>query len=614
MKKIIVTFLSVVTFLIFTGHANAATLDAATPGDTPSSTISVTDADGNQLAKTDVVSSISGPVHGYTNSKIFLTDKINNPTNSPLVITQFRIKQDILFTNTGDVLQIVNDDGQNVSALVGNPTISYLDLYGATISADKAVRITTSKMTLPPHTAVYLKTSRTAESNAVDAVGFLFSLVGTGLPNNSVFWRPRADMAKNITDVVPVALYNGTQKVGDSLIKLSGTLLPSTAQTIDVGSDLVNGVKVEKFSFEGVYKLDISSLKQDNALPGKFKIKGDLPSDLYVYVRQTDGGAGQTSYGIVVDTPPLKQENLLQSSKVTDAKLFQNETNTDGDVVTVQNGTMPLFEYGFNADDYDADTATALKGASGGQATYAPLQIQVEEAVTGHFVYIDADTGQQVGTQYFGNKNDGDIVDNKILTPPDKFILTDKKTSHVYKNGNVPVEVTRVTDVGYQNLNADGTGKTAQEVTKANKGMMAQGITLISVPSFAGTGATGAPIVTLAPDGPVRYQNMFSSSFKLVMAASKMTALKTRVTELPIQSITTDNSLGATVDVFANQDGNGDGLTADYGQVIAHGSGKTGQIALGNLTVNLFSNGDATTYTGTITYSAVQDDLIDSVN
>lgn len=68
------------------------------------------------------------------------------------------------------------------------------------------------------------------------------------------------------------------------------------------------------------------------------------------------------------------------------------------------------------------------------------------------------------------------------------------------------------------------------------------------------------------------------------------------------------------VDIYANEGDNADGLTADFGQVVATAHGKSGNIPLGDIKTVMFSNGDATTYTGTITYSAIQDDLIDSAN
>ena len=78
---------------------------------------------------------------------------------------------------------------------------------------------------------------------------------------------------------------------------------------------------------------------------------------------------------------------------------------------------------------------------------------------------------------------------------------------------------------------------------------------------------------------------------------------------LPVTSMVVNNQ-----NIYQDSTSNLDGLTMGFGQSVLTGSGKSGTIPVGDMQVNLSNNGKATTYTGTITYSAIQDDLIDSAN
>ena len=189
--------------------------------------------------------------------------------------------------------------------------------------------------------------------------------------------------------------------------------------------------------------------------------------------------------------------------------------------------STPLYAFGGSEAIYgETNRIDTLKTiAQSSDQTLSPfgaITLNTQTAVTGQFVYIDNQTGKEVGTQYFGNKESGDPVDNNDLVAPWKFIQTDKKSKYIYEPGNIEIRVTRVTDSKYSNPNVDGTGQTVQQATAGNAGLMANGLTLLEVPSFEGTASVRDLHITLSPQGDLRYSNMFDTKFHIMMATSAM--------------------------------------------------------------------------------------------
>lgn len=606
MKKILLIMLGLMT-IFFAQEVRAATLDDANAGDAPSATVVMTDEYGHQ-----VTPNAAGE---YTTPYLTVTETINNPTAGELKFN-YRVMSYVRSAIMSHEVAFINNAGEDIARLIGNPGANYGEPNGQTtvvngLTYNKATKVDQiNPIVLPAHKQMKIRVFYAATSTSVLAAPIKNYLIGSGIATISTMWKPQVEMVQDFNKLIPVTLYEGDKQVNAGTVKLSAHLLPGTTNRIKNGT--YNGADV--YSFEGVYKLDLTGLYDANAIPGQYKIASKVPDNLYVLVKQTAAGEGMAYYGSVAQQVPISTDNAIGSSLLENVPTYTTTIDDTGETINTPNGALTLYKYGFNESNYDSDVQGALKNTGSGLATFAPLQIQVDRAVTGNFLYVDTDTGKQVGTQYFGNKNEGDSVDNNDLIPPDKFILTDKKTPYTYTDGDIVVKVTRYTDETYANLNASGEGQTAQLVTSQNKGLMARGLTIVNVPSYTGSGETGAPNINLRPDGRVTYTNMFDSSFKLVMAASKMTAQKTRVKELPIQSMLISGSTTQPVDIYANEGDNADGLTADYGQVVATAHGKSGDIPLGDIKTVMFSNGDATTYTGTITYSAIQDDLIDSAN
>lgn len=383
---------------------------------------------------------------------------------------------------------------------------------------------------------------------------------------------------------VPVQIYLNGQRLNDTIKGVVGKLVDGSAVLADEDNQYQNAV----------YEIDTKQLLVLKEIPGQYRLIDKIPPKLYVFLQQTAGQSGNVSFGTVVtDNTQLSFDGVKRYEGMIDGV------------------STPLYAFGGSESIYGEtnriDTLKAIAQSS--DQTLSPfgaITLNTQTAVTGQFVYIDNQTGKEVGTQYFGNKESGDPVDNNDLVAPWKFIQTDRKSKYIYEPGNIEVRVTRVTDSKYSNPNVDGTGQTVQQATAGNAGLMANGLTLLEVPSFEGTASVRDLHITLSPQGDLRYSNMFDTKFHIMMATS---AMNDGSYTLPVTSMVVNNQ-----NIYQDGTSNLDGLTMGFGQSVLTGSGKSGTIPVGDMQLNLSNNGKATTYTGTITYSAIQDDLIDSAN
>lgn len=243
----------------------------------------------------------------------------------------------------------------------------------------------------------------------------------------------------------------------------------------------------------------------------------------------------------------------------------------------------------------------------------------------------DAKTGESY-TGTFSNRGPGEAVQAAEITPPNGYEVdaTAKLTKYpVTDGGTIEIPIRRITDGAYVspdslNPNSDGTVSEEQEAaTVADAGLLANGLQLEHVPSFAYSGAiTASKNVQLKADSALQFKSIHNVAFSLWMTASEMTDGQTK-NALPISSLQmpfNGDAKQGMVNVYqAGQAGNGKAALMQYGTKVAsvdagedtndYGLTNTSTLQVGDMTAQMDHGRKAGSYHGVVTYIAVEDDL-----
>lgn len=568
-------------------------------------------------------------------------------------------------------INIVNGSGQkivNSDLGIDSSTTQYVDRNSDSLryyesevpdfSKMKSAR--TTMMTIPARKSLTITYTVKAQPGSVGkepidtqfGLGLRATFNGSALlaKRENANWYAQTPLNENQTKgTVLVKFYDtdGNEIQDKALpdIQLKGTLIPSS---VFVGA--------ADSKYHAVFRVDTSPLLKAGTLPGKYRLATDLPSALYLVSQQSAGrgrmfgtiataGAGKLSDDAVypnldivdrsTDVSNLWQRKLYPFG--ANLELYQKFNNTDTKT-DVGNPTSEQLYHSYDGS-FSLPTWTDQQPSADAE-TYGDITLMLkEDAVSGKITFVDqagnpvkdAKTGDPY-TDTFSNRGPGEAVQAAEITPPHGYEVdaTAKLPKYpVTDGGTIKIPIRRITDGEYVspdslNPNSDGTVSEAQEATTAaDAGLLANGLQLEHVPSFAYSGAiTASKNVQLKSDSALRFKSIHNVAFSLWMTASAMTDGQTK-NALPISSLQmpfNGDAKQGMVNVYqAGQAGNGKAALMQYGTKVAsvsagedkndYGLTNTSTLQVGDMTAQMDHGPKAGSYHGVVTYMAVEDDL-----
>lgn len=217
------------------------------------------------------------------------------------------------------------------------------------------------------------------------------------------------------------------------------------------------------------------------------------------------------------------------------------------------------------------------------------VNVDLAAIVSGTIEFVDADNNNAlVEQQAFTDQTPGAQI--SPLTLPDGYVLAVDANGDVQSTYNYPTTDAQVVTVKVQKL------------TSGNRN---DGMELTEVPSFSSDnntiGASDTTTLTATKDGVLSYLNLKGQKADIYMSA---TDLKSNGSALPIKTLKANLSAGLADVYAANQ-------TDGYGHMIVNDTtSKKGSLTIPDLQMTLSNNNFAAgTYSGTINYTMVSDDL-----
>lgn len=217
------------------------------------------------------------------------------------------------------------------------------------------------------------------------------------------------------------------------------------------------------------------------------------------------------------------------------------------------------------------------------------VNVDLAAIVSGTIEFVDADNNNAlVKQQAFTDQTPGEQI--SPLTLPDGYVLAVDANGDVQSTYNYPTTDAQVVTVKVQKL------------TTGNRN---DGMELTEVPSFSSDnntiGASDTTTLTATKDGVLSYLNLKGQKADIYMSA---TDLKSNGSALPIKTLKANLSAGLADVYAANQ-------TDGYGHMIVNDTtSKKGSLTIPDLQMTLSNNNFAAgTYSGTINYTMVSDDL-----
>lgn len=216
------------------------------------------------------------------------------------------------------------------------------------------------------------------------------------------------------------------------------------------------------------------------------------------------------------------------------------------------------------------------------------VNVDLAAIVSGTIKFVDADNNTLVKQQEFLDQTPGAQI--SPLTLPDGYVLAVDANGDVQSTYNYPTTDAQVVTVKVQKL------------TTGNRN---DGMELTEVPSFSSDnntiGASDTTTLTATKDGVLSYLNLKGQKADIYMSA---TDLKSNGSALPIKTLKANLSAGLADVYAANQ-------TDGYGHMIVNDTtSKKGSLTIPDLQMTLSNNNFAAgTYSGTINYTMVSDDL-----
>lgn len=217
------------------------------------------------------------------------------------------------------------------------------------------------------------------------------------------------------------------------------------------------------------------------------------------------------------------------------------------------------------------------------------VNVDLAAIVSGTIEFVDADNNNAlVQQQAFTDQTPGAQI--SPLTLPDGYVLAVGANGDVQSTYNYPTTDAQVVTVKVQKL------------TSGNRN---DGMELTEVPSFSSDkntiGASDTTTLTATKGGVLSYLNLKGQNADIYMSA---TDLKSNGSALPIKTLKANLSAGLADVYAANQ-------TDGYGHMIVNDTtSKKGSLTIPDLQMTLSNNNFAAgTYSGTINYTMVSDDL-----
>ena len=217
------------------------------------------------------------------------------------------------------------------------------------------------------------------------------------------------------------------------------------------------------------------------------------------------------------------------------------------------------------------------------------VNVDLAAIVSGTIEFVDADNNNAlVQQQAFTDQTPGAQI--SPLTLPDGYVLAVGTNGDVQSTYNYPTTDAQVVTVKVQKL------------TSGNRN---DGMELTEVPSFSSDkntiGASDTTTLTATKGGVLSYLNLKGQNADIYMSA---TDLKSNGSALPIKTLKANLSAGLADVYAANQ-------TDGYGHMIVNDTtSKKGSLTIPDLQMTLSNNNFAAgTYSGTINYTMVSDDL-----
>ncbi|TVV25645.1 hypothetical protein FO433_07780 [Weissella cibaria] len=217
------------------------------------------------------------------------------------------------------------------------------------------------------------------------------------------------------------------------------------------------------------------------------------------------------------------------------------------------------------------------------------VNVDLAAIVSGTIEFVDADNNNAlVQQQAFTDQTPGAQI--SPLTLPDGYVLAVDANGDVQSTYNYPTTDAQVVTVKVQKL------------TSGNRN---DGMELTEVPSFSSDkntiGASDTTTLTATKGGVLSYLNLKGQKADIYMSA---TDLKSNGSALPIKTLKANLSAGLADVYAANQ-------TDGYGHMIVNDTtSKKGSLTIPDLQMTLSNNNFAAgTYSGTINYTMVSDDL-----
>ena len=420
------------------------------------------------------------------------------------------------------------------------------------------------------------------------------------------------DLAKTTTTTDPTK----------AVVAVLSNFTNTAGTSINVKSTLVGSVS-EKVTTKRSFNIDADTSQWLSASVLNFDdfVWNAIPATVSGNITYVDSAGKTVSTGKYTDKQPGSSTSDITAPTTTDGYRYKvvsvDKSTYDGsDIkVTVAKIATGNINYVYNGKtvsstpftDQDAGKTIANIAAPAGTVdglrykladaakSYAypdkdgDVNVDLAAIVSGTIEFVDADNNNAlVQQQAFTDQTPGAQI--SPLTLPDGYVLAVDANGDVQSTYNYPTTDAQVVTVKVQKL------------TSGNRN---DGMELTEVPSFSSDkntiGASDTTTLTATKGGVLSYLNLKGQKADIYMSA---TDLKSNGSALPIKTLKANLSAGLADVYAANQ-------TDGYGHMIVNDTtSKKGSLTIPDLQMTLSNNNFAAgTYSGTINYTMVSDDL-----
>ncbi|MYV36246.1 hypothetical protein [Weissella cibaria] len=585
----------------------------------------------------------------YTGADLVMDHKIidHQSTDSKNMTYTIRTVPGVTGAKLAKPVEFVNDQGQDVSSLVGNPLVTYYDNSGSVVSDYKqATKAIVNNLTVVGGKSYHIKATLHNDNSMMtgtsDNLRTSGALTGTDVAGNTLATSDAAYSTGMFTWVPFVAMPD-VLSTSVKYVTSDGKMVAGGAQVTGQKLQVTPGSYNDQI---GIYQLDTSSIL--SAMPASYAAVSALPDKVYMVVMQAAYSNQNINYGVIATT---------DSGKGVKATPLMNSDGVTPVTVNIDGVATPLYGYAATPALYQSDYDAAYSSASGGLAAYMPVSVMVNQGVSGNINYVY--NGKTVSSTPFTNQEAGKTIAN-IAAPAGtidglRYKLADATKSYAYpdKDGDVNVDLAAIVSGTIEFVDADNNNALVEQqaftdqtpgaqispltlpdgyvlavdangdvqstynyptadaqvvtvkVQKLTTGNRNDGMELTEVPSFSSDnntiGASDTTTLTATKDGVLSYLNLKGQKADIYMSA---TDLKSNGSALPIKTLKANLSAGLADVYAANQ-------TDGYGHMIVNDTtSKKGSLTIPDLQMTLSNNNFAAgTYSGTINYTMVSDDL-----